>query len=641
MKLPCLLRGASLRYHKLPFPEAASRGLRAAAREVILMVPGNRHASFLALLILFALTACSTSKPPPLAELDSLAAAPGVAFLPPLGSAVATNNFDPEVALGIAVFRLSGGVPSGSPVAHFTIGDGSIRVHERQGHYRANWRIKQARLPNGTKVRIEARLNQVAPEGPACTTTQADPSKGCLAFVDVQLWQNMGQAKRGGKGNDIIHLNRNRTLPIKVYVAKGATELPAPGPDPDEDANVTLLVSAAHGSSTTAGNGWSFSSSISANGRYVAFTSRARNLVPGVSGDQVYRRDIQTNSTILVSAADGSTTAGDGDFSWAPSISADGRYAAFDHSSSNLVPGVEGRQIYLRDTQTDSTILVSAAHGSSTTAGNGGSYLASISADGRYVAFTSNSSNLVPGVSGEQVYLRDTQTNSTILVSAVHDGTTAGNRNSSSPSISSDGRYVAFGSNSSNLVSGVGGNYQVYLRDTHTNSTILVSAADGSTTAGNDLSGAPSISADGRYVAFNSRADNLVPGVSGLQVYWRDIQTNRTILVSAAHDSTTAANGWTDSPNINADGRYIAFRSEATNLVPGVRGSQIYLRDTETNSTILMSAAHGSTTHGNGFSDRPSINADGRYVSFMSEATNLVPGVGGPDEDYQVYLRIR
>jgi Tol biopolymer transport system component len=453
---------------------------------------------------------------------------------------------------------------------------------------------------------------------------------------------------------------------LNACSARGSTPPDTNNPPPGTaKPNATLLVSAVD-SSMAAGNNESWHATISADGRYVAFQSAANNLVPGVTRTQVYRRDIQTNSTILVSAIDGSTAAGNSD-SWHPSISADGRYIAFLSDASNLVPGVSGTQVYLRDTQTNSTTLVSAVDGGTTT-GPGDDFLANvgahgryISADGRYITFSSHGRELIEGVpsTNQQVYLRDTQTNRTILVSAVDNGTTPGNSSlgeygpgGSDPSISADGRYVAFWSSATNFLEDIS-EPQLYMRDIEMNRTILVSAAHGSTTPGDNASASswgssdnPSISPDGRYVAFWSSAPNLVEGVSGPQVYLRDTQTNSTTLVSAAHGSTTEAGGGDygnafygniAKPSVSTDGRFVAFISSTNNLVPGVGGLQVYLRDIQANDTILMSATTGGTAAGNRASDSAYISADGRAVVFNSWATNLVPGVGGK----QVYLRIR
>jgi dipeptidyl aminopeptidase/acylaminoacyl peptidase len=273
-----------------------------------------------------------------------------------------------------------------------------------------------------------------------------------------------------------------------------------------------------------------------------------------------------------------------------------------------------------------------------------------ISADGRFVAFVAGEREFFEGAAALPmggVFLRDTQTNRTSLVSA-KDGDTAPDvlTSGDEQTISADGRYVAFVSYASNLVPGIGENrYHVYRRDTHTNRTVLVSAADGSTTPGNEASSQASISPDGRYVAFWSYADNLIEGVRGAQVYLRDVEEQRTILVSAADGSATIA-GDNDRnyvyddriarPSVSADGRFVAFGTRATKLVRGVTGIQVYLRDTQTNRTSLISAAHGSMTPGNGPSHSPHISADGSAVAFISTASNLVPGVSGE----QVYVRV-
>ncbi|MCP4285676.1 MAG: hypothetical protein GY792_14665, partial [Gammaproteobacteria bacterium] len=208
------------------------------------------------------------------------------------------------------------------------------------------------------------------------------------------------------------------------------------------------------------------------------------------------------------------------------------------------------------------------------TEGNDVSSAPSISVDGRYVAFHSETSNLVSGDTNEcaDIFLHDTQTGQTTRVSVASDGT-EGNDNLSNPSISANGRYVAFWSQASNLVSGDTNNeYDVFVHDTQTGQTTRVSVASGGA-QGDDLSSGASISADGRYVAFQSYASNLVSGDNNgtSDVFVHDTQTGQTIRVSVASDGMEGNDGSGDI-SISASGRYLAFASEASNLVSGDNG---------------------------------------------------------------------
>jgi|GEM_PF-1585857 len=218
------------------------------------------------------------------------------------------------------------------------------------------------------------------------------------------------------------------------------------------------------------------------------------------------------------------------------------------------------------------------------TQGNGDSGCPSISADGRYVAFQSYASNLVPGDTNGtwDVFVHDRLTGQTTRVSVASDGT-QGNGDSECPSISADGRYVAFASLASNLVPGdTNGTWDVFVHDRLTGQTTRVSVASGGA-QGNSGSWCPSISADGRYVAFQSYASNLVPGDTNgvLDVFVHDRLTGQTTRVSVASDGTQG-DSYSFGSSISADGRYVAFSSLASNLVPG---------DTNDKPDIFVAAA--------------------------------------------------
>jgi Tol biopolymer transport system component len=324
-----------------------------------------------------------------------------------------------------------------------------------------------------------------------------------------------------------------------------------------------------------AGIGNAFSPAISGDGRFVAFDSCASNLVTGDTNGttDVFVRDRLLGMTERVSV---SSTGGQADnSSGEASITPDGRFVAFTSSAANLVAGdTNGRQdVFVRDRVLRTTERVSL-----TSAGEqliGSSRAPAISVDGRFVAFLSNSANLPGGglFLRPQIYVRDRVLGKTEAVSVTFDGWPNDN-SSSEPCITPDGRFVAFGSSGSNLVpedsNGAG---DVFVRDRLSGTTELVSVNDMGD-QGNKSSNRPSISADGRFVLFLSDTDNLVAGdTNGVtDVFVRDRLTRTTLRVNVS-TSGEQANAASDSgggrPVISPDGNFVAFTSGASNLVPG------------------------------------------------------------------------
>jgi Tol biopolymer transport system component len=385
------------------------------------------------------------------------------------------------------------------------------------------------------------------------------------------------------------------------------------------------------------GNSFSGNHSISADGRFVAFSSGASNLVPGDNNNtgDIFVRDRLTNTTTLVSVDSAGNQANSDSYN--PSISADGRFVAFESDASNIVPGNtnSSRDIFVRDRLTNTTTRVSVD--SAGNQANNSSRDPSISADGRFVAFVSFASNLVPGDTNRDfdIFVRDTLTNTTTGVS-VDSAVNQGNTYSYSPSISADGRFVAFISNIYNpfniRVADGKEDTEIFVRDTLTNTTTRV-LVDSAGNQGNGSSGTPSISADGRFVAFESDVSNIVPGDTNRRsdIFVRDTLTNTTTRVSV-DSAGNQRNSGSYSPSISADGRFVTFDDTSPpSLFIGDVGGQgttsisegIFVRDTLTNTTTNVSVDSAGNSGGGG---SPSISADGRFVAFSSESSNIVPG---------------
>ena len=368
----------------------------------------------------------------------------------------------------------------------------------------------------------------------------------------------------------------NLILPTPSYTPTPIVPWPTPAP-----AGATQRVSV--DSSGAQGNGASSSPSFSAGGRYVAFTSEATNLVPGdtnVSPD-VFVHDRSNGVTERVSVD--STGVQGNSISASPSISADGRYVAFGSGATNLVAGDTNLKddVFVHDRVAGTTELVSLD--STGVQGNGMSLAPSISADGRYVAFWSFASNLVPGDTNAtyDVFVHDRVTGATERASVGSAGA-QGNSGSYDPSISAGGRCAPVMAYASYLVPGdTNATRDVFVHDRVTGTTERVSV-DSAGAQGNNSSDWPSISADGRYVAFDSWASNLVPGDANAtdDIFVRDRVTGVTERVSV--DSAGAeGNTGGDRPSISADGRYVSFHSVASNLVPEDTNAtwDIFVRD--------------------------------------------------------------
>jgi Tol biopolymer transport system component len=410
------------------------------------------------------------------------------------------------------------------------------------------------------------------------------------------------------------------------------------------DEPATVLVSA--GKAGKGGDGNSLEAAISGDGRYVVFASRARNLSAAAKSGkrEIFVKDVKTGTVTLASRADGAAGAAAEGNSYDPSISGDGRYVAFSSGAENLSPeDAAFNDVFVRDLVAGTTTLVSRASGATGAAGDGESTDASISADGRHVAFVSSANNLVADDAKTiqtDIFVRDLDTGVTELVSRASGAT--GTDYSFEPSISGNGSRVAFSSRAPLVGDDVDEQsfpQDVFVRDRSAATTILVSRKSGPAGAPSEVeSDEPAISADGLHVAFASSAKLTGQRSFDINVFARDLTTETTKLVSVGDEGK--AGDAKRRPSISADGRFVAFQTRGDEVSPIDADGRVdvFVRDMTKGLTVTLSRASGALgVPADGPSSTPSISADGSLVAFDSRATNLSAADG--DRFADVFLR--
>jgi len=363
---------------------------------------------------------------------------------------------------------------------------------------------------------------------------------------------------------------------------------------------------------------------FSDDGRYVAFQSDSAKLVAGDNNgvSDVFRRDLQTQAVVRVSV-DWMGAEADSESRW-PAISADGRFVAFQSRASLVAGDTNDRyDVFLHDTLTGVTTRVSEGNGGIQS--DSGSYNASISADGRYLAFQSWASNFDPAANGNGlVYVHDRLAGTTTLATRTAGGEGA-NKSCHLPSISDDGMRVAFYSKATNLVTGANGATQAFVCDLGTSSCFLASV-DTAGAQGTKNSYRATISGDGGRVAFWTTGALDPADTNGLyDVYVRDLVASTTL---AASTDATGAFGTRDAfgLQLSVDGRYVVVLS-ANPLVPGDTNEHIdaFRKDLQTGFVVRVSLGPAGQ-QAMGGSTQPWISSDGGMVGFVNSDDTLTPG---------------
>jgi Tol biopolymer transport system component len=394
-------------------------------------------------------------------------------------------------------------------------------------------------------------------------------------------------------------------------------------------------------SSGNQANRESGTAAVSRDGRFVAFASYANNLVAGDTGfnEDVFVHDTKTGATERdsVDSSGGQANTGSDDVA----ISADGRFVAFSSYADNLVAsdGNGCQDVFVHDRATGTTDRASVDSGG--VEGNGDSRQPALSADGRFVAFLSVAKNLVAGgTSGTQhVFVRDRASGTTELAS-VSTGGTAADADSLECAISADGRFVAFSTGATDLdASDTNGTTDVYLRDRQLGTTVRCSL-DSSGNQGSQSSFFPGVSADGNSVVFQSTCSSFeLAGSSGDQIFVRDVAKGTLTQVSV-DSSGNPAQGECDGPSLSADGRFVAFSSWAANLAsdPNVIGTNVFQHDRVTGRTTWYSANRSGKAADGDSGDEDNrefvaISSDGARVAYWSSSDDLVASDTNLEDD--------
>jgi hypothetical protein len=418
----------------------------------------------------------------------------------------------------------------------------------------------------------------------------------------------------------------------------------------DLQTGVTTLVSI-NRAGNDGGNNSSTDPVTSGDGRYVAFQSAASDLTAGDTNNtkDVFVRDLQTGTTMLASAKPSGGGSGNGE-SYNPYISGNGQVVTFVSIATNLAANDtnQGRDIFAYDLRTGVTSLVSvnrggsgsgnaeSARGESSSDSSRYHNLNAISDDGRYTIFESRATDLTAAQDNnsnlsdrEDVFVRDLQTGTTTPVSMNLTGDGTGNGTSYSPTISRDGKFVAFVSNSTNLTANK--KWQrgdIFVRNLAAGTTALASINLAGVDSGYD-SMKPSISDDGRYVTFTSEATDLTTATTKpYNVYVRDMGLGATRLVSYNSAGTADGDSISSDSIISGTGRFVVFISSARDLVNGItrvsNQGDVYVRDLQAQTTTMLSVTPDGTHNSMERSRRPAISADGRVVVFENSDRSLI-----------------
>ena len=369
---------------------------------------------------------------------------------------------------------------------------------------------------------------------------------------------------------------------------------------------------------------------LSDDGRYVAFKAGATTTAGAVV---ILQYDSTTGTNALVNA-NGIGSSVDLDDNDGPEMTPDGRFITFDRHEGTVSSGYSSVHVWDSQGAVD-TLVSDNGHG---VQANTYSYAPVITPDGQFVAFLSNVTNLAGNAvsNGCHVYLRNLQSSTTQLVDVDTNGIGSMDDYRASLSLSADGRFVAFSSPDGRLLSlDKNRATDVFVRDLVAGTTEMISQRNAAVIpqSGDGSCWLPqlSVSADGRWVAFASSSDDLVPNDTNNapDVFVRDLTGGATVLASIGFDGSPARGGASVNPLISADGRYVVFLSSATNLIAGQSNANwnVFRRDLQAGTNTLVSVGTNGVSPGNGDASDPVMSPDGRYVAFLSAANNLVAGI--------------
>jgi hypothetical protein len=412
--------------------------------------------------------------------------------------------------------------------------------------------------------------------------------------------------------------------------------------------HVTTTVSGSVANNTSEGG----VRSISGDGRYVVFSSSDWELVPNDFNwsDDVFLRDRTTGVTTRLSVNE---YGGDGDgISQMAAISTNGRHVAFASGSSNLVSGDSNNHwdVFVRDLDANRTVRVSVATDGAQ--GDADAYSPSLSADGRYVTFISSSTTFAPNITQYgplQIYLHDRDADgngvyddaagtATSLVSIGVDLARA-DQSCARARVSADGRYVMFESSATNLdpVGNPNGSHHLYLRDRQTGQTRLIDRAvtGGPSAWGISYQGSD-MSDDGRFITYSSVSQDIDPfdmnWISQVFIYDAAAQPSPTNTVISRTSDGTLANGSSYYTTVSGDGRFVAFMTAATNLAgpQGANQFRLVVRDNTEGTFTRVDVLEGGIPFDGEYVFNPSLSADGTAIAFQSDSQNAAQGGGYP-----------